>query len=260
MTIVPGDVLLDSTAVHDPWAFQVADVLVEVTGPLEAAAGLRERWRALPAPAGGAAVTIRYAVGHEGGGWSLRRDGELLYEAPVGDVVALLEIDVYREVAHATAETPLHAALVTSSGRAALLAGRSGAGKSSLALTLAERGWSYAGDEHAFVDDALRARGFPRAARVGEVGPLVLPARVEAGSAPIALVVVLDVARSPGAAPIPLAATEAAVRLIDLMHRRPRAEDVRRLTTLAARVPVVRLAVEGVDAAADALRRGWPGP
>ncbi len=251
---------------HEPWAFQVADVRVEVTGPREPAAALRERWRALAAPGAAAATTIRYALasGPRGaeagsvGGWTLRRDGEVLYTAPVEDVVALLEIDVYREVAHATATTPLHAALASHDGRAALLAGRSGAGKSSLALALASRGWTYLGDEHAFVDDALRACGFPRGARVGEVGPVVLPARVDPGSAPLGLVVLLDPARVAGARATPVPATEAAVRLIELMHRRPRPEDLRRLTALASRVPVVRLGVEGVDPAADALRQVWP--
>lgn len=243
---------------HEPWAFQVADVRVEVTGPREPAAALRERWRALAAPGAAAATTIRYALGEHRGAWTLRRDGEVLYTAPVEDVVALLEIDVYREVAHATATTPLHAALATRDGRAALLAGRSGAGKSSLALALASRGWTYLGDEHAFLDDALRASGFPRGARVGEVGPVVLPARVDAGPAPVGLVVLLDPARVVGARATPVPATEAAVRLIELMHRRPRPEDLRRLAALAARAPVVRLGVEGVDAAADALQQVWP--
>lgn len=248
-----------SAADREVWAFQVADVVVEVTGGLDAAADLRARWRALAAPGAGE-VTIRYVVGHQGGEATLHRDGALLYAAPVEDVVALLELDVYREVAHATRSTALHAALVSSGGRGALLAGPSGAGKSSLALALAARGWRYHGDEHAFVDDALIACAFPRAARVGDDGPPQLPASVEVGRAPVALVALLDPARTPGAPPAPVRATEAAVRLIELLHRRPRAEDLRRLTALAARVPVVRLGVEGVDAAAEAIvRRFLPG-
>lgn len=202
-------------------------------------------------------VSIRYELVEDGPLWTARRDGQAVYTAGLDDVQQFLELDVYREVAHASALTPLHAATLVDGERALVLPGPSGAGKSSVALALAARGFSYAGDEHAFLDDDLRVTGWPRAVRVDEVPGERLPGDVASGAAPVALVVLLARPRVPGARPSPVPPAEALARLVEALHRRPRAEDLRRLAALTGRAPVVRLDLEGVEATAEALLERW---
>ncbi len=245
----------------DGLALAVAGVRVTIRGGSEHLGALRARWASVPAPEKPAHVaTLEYDLLPAGEDeLTVRRDGEPIYTACPGDATSFLELDVYREVAHAAADTPLHAAALTRGGRAALLAGASGAGKSSLALALAARGWAYLGDEHAFLGDDDLVRGFPRAVRVGEERAESLPGAVDHGPAPIGLVALLDARRAPGAPVTRVAPAVAAVELLAALHRRPGADDVRRVTALAAAAPVVRLAVEGVEAAANALLGAWPG-
>lgn len=221
------------------------------------------RWARVPR-ASEAAHTAHASIIYEfvvaGAQCTAWRDGEAVYTAGLDDVQQFLELDVYREVAYASALTPLHAATVVHEGRALLLVGASGAGKSSAALALAERDFAYAGDEHAFLDDDLRVTGWPRAVRVDHVDGERVPERIAPGRSPVALVVLLARPRAPGARPRPVPPAEALARLVEALHRRPRAEDLRRLAALTGRVPVVRLELEGVDATAAALRALWGDP
>lgn len=237
--------------------FEVAGVRVEVVAPAPLLAPVLGRWGAMATQRGPHALTIRWTVDARGDAFELRRDGELIDAGPEVDARAMLELDVYREVAYASAATPLHAAALASGGRALLLAGASGAGKSSLALALARRDdWVYLGDEHAFVDDDLRVVGLARAVRIGEEDARTSPPTV-GGAQPLALVVLLETPRTATGEARVVPAALAAARLVEALHRRPGAEDVRRVTALASRVPVLALARSGVEAARDAVLAAW---
>jgi len=68
----------------------------------------------------------------------------------------------------------IHAALLRRSGRRVLIAGRRGAGKTTLVLQLIRSGYEMEGDEHVFLDaDGAIAR--PRACRVKEKSLALLP-------------------------------------------------------------------------------------
>lgn len=238
----------------------IAGVRVVIRADAGLLAALATRWSQVPAPSPSEArgLEIAYEVAPAAQDEVVvRRDGVELYTACPLDARQFLELDVYREVAHATPSTALHAAALARGGRAALLVGASGAGKSSLALALAGRGWAYMGDEHAFLDDALAVSGLPRAVRVGEELAEALPGRVEAGVVPVGLVALLGARRGRAPEASPVTGAAAAVALLGSLHRRPRAEDMRRVAALVAAAPVVRLAVEGLDAQADALERAW---
>jgi hypothetical protein len=127
-----------------------ADAFVRVAGPLVA-----ER-------AGGELVG-RFRVSRSGGGLTLDSGSERL-RCP-DDAIAL------RELLHAAAQKIveargdllwLHAGVVARSGRAVLLCGASGQGKSTVAGRLVESGWTYYSDEIAPVDaTTCRVLAFP---------------------------------------------------------------------------------------------------
>lgn len=129
----------------------------------------------------------------------------------------------------------LHAAVLERDGRAFLLAGESGAGKSTTAWALLHHGFAYASDELAPIDPAtLQVLPYPRAlclkhapaapyalpASVRRSGgtiylaPARLPSRVVEGPRPIDAVFVLE-ARVRRGAPVlrPIGAAEAGARL-----------------------------------------------
>jgi hypothetical protein len=113
--------------------------------------------------------------------WGLWRNGEPL-EMTVADgyVMAYLLWEVTRLMFERSGDrVHLHGAAVVHEGRAVVLAGRSKAGKSTLAAWLTHRGWGFLTDEAALVDpDAFSVSPFWRPIGVRVPGPLdsILPA------------------------------------------------------------------------------------
>jgi len=107
--------------------------------------------------------------------WGVWRDGEPL-ETTVADfyVLAYLLWEVTRLVFERTGDrVHLHGAALVRDGRAVVLAGRSEAGKSTLAGWLTYRGWGFLTDEAALVDpDTLTVAPFWRPIGVRRPGPL----------------------------------------------------------------------------------------
>jgi len=107
--------------------------------------------------------------------WAVWRDGEPL-EMTVADhyILAYLLWEVSRLMFERTGErVHIHGAALVRDGRAVVLAGRSHAGKSTLAGWLTYRGWGFLTDEAALVDpDALVVAPFWRPIGVRRPGPL----------------------------------------------------------------------------------------
>lgn len=83
------------------------------------------------------------------------------------DVVPAFELDLYREIG--TRAAPgwiLHAAALEVNGRALVLCGPSGAGKTTLTLALVERGFRLLTEEMVWIGDDGTVRGLPRALHV----------------------------------------------------------------------------------------------
>jgi hypothetical protein len=103
-------------------------------------------------------------------GGSLRRDGELLVVDDPRDLVPRFEMDLYEQVlARAEPAWILHAAALAVNGKALVLCGASGAGKTTLTLALAARGFRLLTEELVWIDKTATVRGLPR--------PLHVPAR-----------------------------------------------------------------------------------
>ena len=88
------------------------------------------------------------------------------YETPVehrADLVPLFELDMYHLLVKlADPGWLLHAAALEHSGRVCVFAGPSGAGKTTLAIALIERGWKLLTEEIVLVDRELGVRGLAR--------------------------------------------------------------------------------------------------
>jgi len=92
-------------------------------------------------------------------------DGEPIVEVvPLSSAFAFLEWHVTRHcLQHTDDGIALHAGAVERDGRAILLSGSSGSGKTTIALSLLSRGAHYLSDEAVFVSSDGRVRGLPRA-------------------------------------------------------------------------------------------------
>lgn len=103
-------------------------------------------------------------------GSELRRDGELLVVEDPRDLVPRFEMDLYEQVlARARPAWILHAAALAVNDRALVLCGASGAGKTTLTLALAARGFRLLTEELVSIDKSGVVRGLPR--------PLHVPAK-----------------------------------------------------------------------------------
>jgi adenylate kinase family enzyme len=99
----------------------------------------------------------------------VRRNGEQLALADPADFVPLFEMDLYEQVG--TRAAPgwlLHAAALDVDGRALVLCGPSGAGKTTLTLALASSGLRLLTEEVVWIDKAGSVRGLPRPLHVPE--------------------------------------------------------------------------------------------
>jgi hypothetical protein len=123
---------------------------------------------------------VHRATGPPTNPWGVWRDGEPC-ELTVSDgyVLAFLLWEVTRLMFERTGErVHLHGAALVRNGRAIVLAGRSEAGKSTLACWLTHRGWGFLTDEAALVNpDTLVVEPFWRPIGVRRPGPLdaILP-------------------------------------------------------------------------------------
>ena len=117
--------------------------------------------------AGGAVELAVTAV--EGGGWLIRRPGEGGVERRTRDgAVRHVEWRMVRLAARAEQRMiHWHAAALTRGGHTILLPGRAGAGKSTLAVALAQRGFALLGEDVVFMDPLSREiHRFQRAIRL----------------------------------------------------------------------------------------------
>jgi hypothetical protein len=102
----------------------------------------------------------------------LLRDGVALHNEELADLVPLFEMDLYEQVgARAAPGWLLHAAALDVKGRALVFCGASGAGKTTLTLTLAARGHRLLTEEVVLVDKAGIVRGLPRPIHVPADSP-----------------------------------------------------------------------------------------
>jgi hypothetical protein len=119
-------------------------------------------------------------------------------------------------------ETAVHAGVVAHQGRAIVLAGPSGSGKSRLVQELLRQGAEYCSDEYAILDALGNARPYPRPLMIRNNGdeqhPVLasdLGARVRTAPAPAALFLFLRFgAGVPGLDVAPLDRSEALLRLL----------------------------------------------
>lgn len=93
--------------------------------------------------------------------------------------------NIVMDDAHERGWQRLHAALIEIHGRGVIVAGRSGAGKTSLAVLAAERGAKIHSDEGAFLTEG-RAVGLPRRLHLKDSARATLDPRLFAGSARLA--------------------------------------------------------------------------
>jgi hypothetical protein len=243
----------------------VADAMRVVLAPLGVAPGPVAGLYEVEGPADGSTVTLRW------------QGSPIVEDAAPELAVSMLAWHVNDEAVRSEPHRLLvHAAAVAPpDGGAVLIAGASGAGKSSVAAALGARGWHYLTDEVAALDATGRVLAYPRAlslsgaarARAEGAGAPAVPGAAEeifvaAASLgarppprrpmPVAAIVVLDVGRSarsvralrPGEAVLALG--EACFNL-----RARAGAGLAVLRDLALRAPAWQLAVEGIDATAD---------
>lgn len=109
-------------------------------------------------------VVFRLGPGTDHGLIAVYCDDALLYQDPSsgGASAFLLEKLQDHLVQQCTSGILIHAAAVARGGRSLLLAGKTGAGKTTLATWLVRRGFDYLTDELVWVDDGARLHGFAR--------------------------------------------------------------------------------------------------
>ena len=115
-------------------------------------------------PAEGA-VVFRLGPGTEADSIAVYRDDAMLYQDPSAGGAAAILLEKLQDhlVQHCTSGILLHAAAVARGGRSLLLAGKTGAGKTTLATWLVRRGCDYLTDELVWIDaSGTRLRGFAR--------------------------------------------------------------------------------------------------
>jgi hypothetical protein len=250
---------------------------VRVSGPEVAAAV--ETITALYAPATGEPDVV-YELGG-GPPYALRKSGELLYEGEAElDLPPAFEQDLYRTAVARAPGWPLHAGAVQFGGAALVLAGASGAGKSTMTLALLERGAGYVTDEIAVVGPALTVSGLARPiglaagrapsgflereSRVIDASGallrtrLLLPpaSRVSHATVPVGLVIALEHAAAQPPMRQRLSGSEALRRLWDQSWRNDAAA-LEVAGELVSRVPVVSLRTRAIDEAATDILDAW---
>ncbi len=149
----------------EPLVLYFSDVRAEIVGaPLDVVRALRAGWGACETPILRVAREVRFTIESDGEGLRVYLDGEHAGGSRTrADLVFGLESSIYWALPqwHAPPRVILHAAGVAFGETMLVLAGRSGAGKSSLARTLLARGGAYSSDE-LVITDGERVWGIPR--------------------------------------------------------------------------------------------------
>ena len=142
----------------------ISDVQVEIATDLDDVRdALSTVWSACARPLLPPARTARFEARAEAGGYLVRGEGAERLVDLREDVLPVVEGALYAALpAWHEGRALLHAACVRRGASALVLAGRSGAGKSSLALEALRRGFDYFSDELT-VSDGARLWGVPRA-------------------------------------------------------------------------------------------------
>lgn len=139
------------------------NVLVDIDERLAEAELARAVIAPYPSSIEAPTVVYRLEVG------ALYRDGDQLQVEDPHDLVPRFEMDLYEQViARAAPGWLLHAAAIEIDGRALVLCGPSGAGKTTLTLALASRGFRLLTEEVVWIDQAGMVRGLPRPLHVPE--------------------------------------------------------------------------------------------
>ncbi len=152
--------------------FFVSHVRVRVRAQLpEVMDGMSAVWGACSRPLVPVTANAELAVAGAGGGYAVTGpDGRRSPCERREDALPLLESALYAALPQWHAGlVQLHAACLCRGQTSVLLLGRSGAGKSSLALAALRRGYAYFGDELALTD-GTRLWGVPRAIQFSPVG------------------------------------------------------------------------------------------
>ena len=165
---------------------------------------------------------------------------------------------------HSPNRTFLHAGAVGWRGRAIVLPGRSGAGKTTLTAELVRAGASYLSDDFAPIDGRGRVHPFPKLLAVRENGETrELPAEAFGGRQsrlplPVGLVVLSSYAEGRGFRPRSLSPGRAVIELLKTTAsaRRQPARAFDRLSNLVQQAPVLRgVRGEAAEAAEAILER-----
>lgn len=204
-----------------------------------------------------------------------------IYEVTDSNLAAVVAAITRRAVRSVAPTIVLHAAAVGFGGAAVLLAGRGGAGKSTLCAALTRAGATYFTDEASAVRElavlpyakplSLRAHGrallasFDAAVSsvLAQAGPFVSPcqlgARVAAGPVPVRAVVLLERSEAEAEEAVlePLHPADVAVELVrDAFNMQDAASSgLRQIAHLTVGLPCYRLRYRGLDEAVGSVRR-----
>jgi hypothetical protein len=150
---------------------EICGIPVRIHGvPVELDACLADLVRPFVAREGGQRPTARgielcVSPGRYEGEWAVSQDGSILREfLRARQLLAYLEwLAVSRALAATSCQVAFHAAVLARGDAVVLLAGESGAGKTTLTLGLMRRGWEPLADDIALVDrETLAISAFPR--------------------------------------------------------------------------------------------------
>jgi hypothetical protein len=120
-----------------------------------------------PYAPGGPPVALSLSTEVQGNLFRLRTGGKEIGVYDLDEILPALKAQLTEDVlAQAEYSIAIHAAALARDRRMLLLCGEPGAGKTTLTLALAHRGFDYAGDDIAFLMPTGRVRGVPFAASV----------------------------------------------------------------------------------------------
>ena len=246
---------LEATAFGVGFAVQVdtPELLVEVR------ARMPPGWR----PGGRGRPRRRYAVMHAPDGVRVDAEGETLGRGlSHAGALDVLESDLQLFVAeHSRAFVFVHAGVVAVKGRALVLPGTSGAGKTTLVRALIDAGATYYSDEYALLDARGRVHPYARALSVraggdAKVRVAVDRARGEMGkrAVPLGVVVLTEYCKGARWHPLPMSRGEVVLAL--LSHTVPARERPREvMETLARAAGGATVGFRSVRGSADGVAR-----
>jgi hypothetical protein len=150
----------------------ISHVRIQIESNLDSAAkSLQAIWEGASAPYVPTSRVESFRIEPDRHGWSILRGEQTMRAGLVEvDVPPALEGEVYKALLDwHSHQTLFHAACVARDEQPVLFVGRSGSGKSSLALVAMRAGFEYFGDEHVVTDGHL-IWGIPRAVQFDVVG------------------------------------------------------------------------------------------